>query len=244
VKATHVRTARGKLARCAGLALLLSIFALPAPAFAEVGNSGDNGCTTTNYSGTALSGDWTRSYNPNCANNTKATIGIHWYNYIDGGGDRHIVYYGSIGAQQINGSKCVEVALDWDNPTGAHSDVQFIRNCFENSTRSVSTVDINVGPQRLLVGQPWPVRRLQIGVYDPADGSVSNKVCPSSGSAPVDTNTDAECSGPTGWFHNPAAAFGDKSAKIWRRTNTGGDDQNTPLWPGAYDLNALTDYAN
>jgi hypothetical protein len=234
MKATHVRTVRGKLARALLMTLAVPALMLGAvsPALADPGTSGDDPCTTGTFSGTTYNGSWTRNYNPSCANNTTASVTISWSNYTASNGDHHITWDASLTVGPIFGTKCVEIALDWHNSAfNQHSDAQYMRNCKESSTRNMPTQDIDT--QSYSAGNSWPVQRLQMAVYDPSTGDRTNEVCPGASGAPALTADDAGCKD---WLHLGAASWSSLAAKIYRRTNAGTDQQNSPLYPDHYGV--------
>lgn len=202
-----------------------------APAFADLGTSDDGPCTTSDFTGNSYTGEWTREFKPHCSGNTVGWVDITWRNYLDGVNQRHILWNAVVQAGAISGDSCIEVALDWLNVTGGHSDTQIMRNCKENSTRRMSNQDIVL--QDPGNEAPWPVHQLQIGTYDPDNGSVVSKVCPSDPNAPADTRTDPDCSN---WYSKgDGPVWGSTAAKIYRRTNAGVDEQNDPPYPSVYN---------
>jgi hypothetical protein len=232
-----------------GLVTLLTALALclgfAGPAAADPGTSGDELCTSGTFTGGVNDGSWSRNYNPGCNNNTIATVSVEWHNYVGSGGDHHITWKATLSTNQIGGSKCVEIALDFANPTGAHEDAQFLRNCKENSSISLDnlngTQDINVFQAGFNVN--WPMNRVQLGTYNPnnCDATtceVSNVVCPSANGAPPGTIGDTGCSQ---WLNlnGGAAQWDSRGAKIYRRTNAGTAQQNIPYWPADYGLTEL-----
>jgi hypothetical protein len=243
VKATHVRTVRGKLVRA--LLLMLAVPALMlgsvvSPASADPGTSGDDPCTTGTFSGDSFNGTWTRQYDPYCVGSTTATVTIHWHNTgPDTSGHMHIKWDATITTGAIYTNFCVEVALDWQVPSSmsSHSDAQYLRNCKENSTKDMPSQDITRFAPFSDGWHPWPIWRLQIGLYDPnGSDNVSDVVCPgpNGGAGPSNTSDDAGC---TAWLEtHGGAAFTSRGAKIYRRPNSGADDQNLPLYPASYDI--------
>jgi hypothetical protein len=221
----------------AALASLAAVFAmtLSAPAVAS-GNSGDASCTSGTYTGDTAQGTWQRTYNPSCAGSTTGTVTISWNNYTGSDGAHHIVWQATVQAGPIYSNDCIEVALDWQNPQGGHSDAQFARNCFEGSTYTTTKQDLRTNGYS--GGSIWYVKRLQIAVYNGSTGNVSNVVCPGNNfnNVPSDTATDAGC---TDWLHLGAAGWSSVGAKIYRRDNSGNDNNNDPFYGvgGTYTIN-------
>ncbi|MGC4112514.1 MAG: hypothetical protein QM747_19245 [Nocardioides sp.] len=214
------------------LAALILALGLAAPAQAEVGNSGDNTCTTSNFhgsnfiAGNPTQGSWSRTYNANCNNYTVGSIEISWSNYICGL-DHCIKWNADISAGAIAGNACIYVTLDWRPPNGGHSDSQTVRNCSEYTDYTPGNLPqiIHTGNK----GSPdWAVWRLQIGTYDPDTGDVTHVVCPSSSDAPSETFTTTGC---TGYQSTGAPSWSSKSAKIYRKGNAGVEDNNLPKYP-------------
>lgn len=233
----------------AWLAVLLAMPALVlgaaiGPAAADPGTSGDDACTTGTYTGGVNDGTWTRNYNPNCDNDTKATVSVEWHNYVAPNGHHHLTWQAGLTTDQISGSKCVQIALDFTNPTGDHEDAQFLRNCRENSTVSLDNMN---GTQNIDVYQPfynvnWSLNRLQLGTYNPnnCDSStcaVSDVVCPGANGAPP-FNGGLSCGQ---WLsaNGGASIWNSVVAKIYRKTNAGNNQQNDPTWPSNYDIDNL-----
>lgn len=224
------------LAPVVGMLFMIGLmFGTIVPAHAEVGDSGDNGCTSSTYSSTGdgnghpIGLDWSRSYNANCNNYTKGTISIHVWNRVDSNNDHHLMWDASITAGPIAGNNCIQVAFDWANPQG-HSDNQIMRNCYENSTRQMPTQDI---AELSYDNSNWKIAKIQISVYDPDNGTVQYVVCPKGDSndpAPDGTDTNAGCIPAQGGYA-PNGSFSTVGAKIYRRTNTGQDQQNAPIYP-------------
>jgi hypothetical protein len=222
------------------LAVVSLALGMAAPAHAETGNSGDNGCTTSNYSGNTTNGSWTRSYNANCANATVGSIEISWHNY-DSIGTHYIKWTASISTGAISGNDCLYVALDWKPAAGGHSDSQTVRNCKENSVYAPAALP-EVLPVGLTVTGDWLVKRLQIGIYDPDTANVYSVVCPNGSNTPLDTNSlgdPSDRTGCLGWQQPTAPTWNSKAAKIYRRANDGTDSNNDPTYPNNYDRGDL-----
>lgn len=220
--------------------LLLVLFGITSPASADPGNAGDGACTTANYSGTTFNGSWSRTYNPSCAGNTKAYVYIDWNNTTDGNGHHHVVWSATLQVDQIYGSKCVQIAMDWYNPSDGHSDTQILRNCKENSTVSLpvsQSIDTHGYISDLT---NWPIWRLQLGTFDPSDRSMNNVVCPGTSASPQATDGDTECVDWQGAGHG-SYMWSSVAAKIYRRSDDGVYGQNTPTYPANYNIDRMTD---
>lgn len=229
------RTPRWPAAIVATLAALCLGLALSSPARADLGTSSDAGCTNGNFTGDTDQGTWHRTYNPGCDGVTTATIDVSWNNYTDGNGHHHIVWDAKITTGPIYANDCVYVALDWENPQGGHSDTQHLRNCYESSTYHPGVMPQNLDTRAWTGSSVWHLKRIQIGTYDPDTGDTRLVVCPNATGSPGSTNTDSECSS---WLSNGAAAWDSKGAKIYRKTNTGAEQNNAPFYPEAYDIQA------
>jgi hypothetical protein len=224
------------------LALVLALAGLgvtSGPAVAESGDSGDNGCTTSNWSGGLEQGSWSRTYNAGCNNNVIGKVVIQWNNYTGSGGDHHVSGEAWVTADSLVGGKCLSVVFDWYNPldSNGHADAQEARNCRVGTTYHSVNMPQDLNTQSWTGSRIWRIRRMQIATVDASTLAVTRKACPTAFGAPPDSYSDADC---TGWRSNGAAPWSTTAAKIYRKWTDGSTNQNDPKYPsGGYDAQAV-----